>query len=84
MRPDFMKDIVSKIPSGYVLCRCGQILSTREDLYDHYELGHFDKEDSHETYKELFQAKFTEFILSQKDLPQEFVDFVNKNFWELL
>jgi hypothetical protein len=33
---------------------------------------------------EQLRKKFDEFVANQKDIPQEFVDTVNKNFWNLI
>ncbi len=31
-----------------------------------------------------FKIKWEGFILNQKDIPQEYIDIVNKNFWDLV
>lgn len=30
------------------------------------------------------RSKFNKFIREQKDIPSEYVDIINKNFWDLL
>jgi len=32
----------------------------------------------------LIREKFNRFIAQQKDAPEEFVNFLNKNFWDLI
>jgi len=32
----------------YVYCQCGQILQTREQLFEHWQRGHFDFKSSEE------------------------------------
>lgn len=33
---------------------------------------------------EILKYKFKHFIVNQKDIPVEYVDIINKNFWDLI
>ena len=45
-----------------------------------YELNNEKKNDC----VSFVKYKFDKFIKNQKDIPKEYVDIINKNFWDLI
>lgn len=35
--------LLSSSTGAYLLCDCGRVLQTKEEIYDHWQMGHFDE-----------------------------------------
>lgn len=68
-------------------CRiCGLVTLTTGDVDQVCIMCRNDKNswNNEKFITQMIKTKFDEFAKNQKDIPQEYVDIINKNFWNLI
>ncbi len=66
--------------NGNMFCICDADLRTNSNCTCEYWKG---KKYTKDDRKKLKQ-KFKQFVKKQKNIPAEYVDIINKNFWDLI